>query len=272
MILDYYPFGEYLTNRNFSRNKYPNSFNGKRDDGEMFGWQDYGFRNYMKAARRFDRVDPLYQEYSYLSTYQFGSNMPTVAKDIDGLEADIKFEYAKSNQFVGNGMDEEDKKIYQESFDNIVTPFATSILVGPIIGKAFQGVGYLYKAYKTENAIVKVSKAKQVLQNAEKGANFEKEGIKKLSETQDNVVEQITVKSNKSGVKTRLDAVGTDKATGKVKLTDFKSSSTAPLTKNQKIGYPEIEEAGGIIMGKGKPPYVGGTEIPPTLVDIIKPK
>ena len=60
---DYGPFGEYLTNRVFTPNAYPTSFNGKRDDEELFGWQDYGFRNYMKGRRGFDRVDPLTADY-----------------------------------------------------------------------------------------------------------------------------------------------------------------------------------------------------------------
>ncbi|MBN8703792.1 MAG: hypothetical protein J0M08_12060 [Bacteroidetes bacterium] len=85
---DYGAFGEYLTNRNFNRNEYPNSFNGKRDDNELFGWQDYGFRNYLKGTRRFDRHDELFinKKYPELSPFQFGSNNPIQNIDVDGLE------------------------------------------------------------------------------------------------------------------------------------------------------------------------------------------
>ncbi len=65
--------------------------------------------------------------------------------------------------------------------------------------------------------------------------------------------------------------VGTDKVTGKVKLTEDKSSSKAPLTKNQKIAFPEIKQSGAVVVGKGKAPYVGGTTIPATGVDIVRP-
>jgi hypothetical protein len=42
------------------------------------------------------------------------------------------------------------------------------------------------------------------------------------------------------------------------------------LTKNQKITHPEILKSGGTVVGKGKPPFIGGTEIPPTEVNIIR--
>ncbi len=87
---DYGPFGEYLTNRTFMPNNYPNSFNGKRDDAELNGWQDYGERFYMKYMRRInDRPDPIIvygKKYPELSTYQFASNTPISAIDLDGLE------------------------------------------------------------------------------------------------------------------------------------------------------------------------------------------
>lgn len=68
----------------------------------------------------------------------------------------------------------------------------------------------------------------------------------------------------------RLDALGTDTATSDIKLTDGKASATAPLTPNQTVVYPELEVSGGVVVGKGKPPYVGGTQIPPTKVDVIR--
>ncbi|WP_279083804.1 hypothetical protein [Gilliamella apis] len=52
---------------------------------------------------------------------------------------------------------------------------------------------------------------------------------------------------------------------------ECKSSQTAPLTKNQKVGFPELEKSGGVIVGEGKPWFEGGRIIPPTKVEIIKP-
>ena len=55
-----------------------------------------------------------------------------------------------------------------------------------------------------------------------------------------------------------------------MRLTDGKASATAPLTPNQAIVYPELEVHGGTVVGNGKPPYLGGTVIPPTKVDVIR--
>jgi hypothetical protein len=61
--------------------------------------------------------------------------------------------------------------------------------------------------------------------------------------------------------------------TNDIVLTDAKASPSAPLTPNQIIVYPELETYGGVIVGHGKTPYVSGTQIPPTQVQIIrKPK
>jgi filamentous hemagglutinin len=50
----------------------------------------------------------------------------------------------------------------------------------------------------------------------------------------------------------------------------MKASRTAPFTPNQRVVYPELELYGGIVVGKGKGPYIGGTNIPPTAVDVIR--
>ncbi|APM40388.1 hypothetical protein [Clostridium kluyveri] len=114
-----------------------------------------------------------------------------------------------------------------------------------------------------------VSKADILQQNRVNGRKFETEALEKMQESADDVVEQITIKS-KSGTRTRLDAIGIDKDTGEILIEEYKASSTAPLTKNQKIAHPEIETDGGVVVGKGKPPFIGGTEIPPTKIKIIR--
>ena len=85
---DYYPFGLEMSGRNYSLSskKYPISFNGKPDDEET-GWQDYGMRMYLKKIGRFPTVDPLTQKFPMLTPYQFASNTPIQAIDLDGLEA-----------------------------------------------------------------------------------------------------------------------------------------------------------------------------------------
>jgi RHS repeat-associated protein len=92
-----------------------------------------------------------------------------------------------------------------------------------------------------------------------------------LPQTQNNIQPQITIRSSgPSGLNVRLDAVGTDTASRAIVLTDGKASATAPLTRNQTIVYPELPVYGGTVVGAGKPPYTGGTVIPPTTVNVIR--
>jgi len=108
----------------------------------------------------------------------------------------------------------------------------------------------------------------QLEANRKQGDAFEKEVGTKLKETQSDVVKQITVKTE-SGTRTRLDFVGKEGET--IILTEAKSSATAPLTVNQSNGFPEIAKSGATVVGKGKPPFTGGTVIPPTEVTIVRP-
>jgi hypothetical protein len=110
-----------------------------------------------------------------------------------------------------------------------------------------------------------------ILKNAEKGRAFQKEIIKDLQTTQTGIREEITVVT-KSGTKTRLDAIGKDSVTGQIKISEMKSSKTAPFTKHQKLAHPEIQTSGATVVGKGKDGYEGGTEIPPTKIDVIRPE
>jgi hypothetical protein len=53
--------------------------------------QDYGERMYDPRVNRFGSVDPIAQEYPELSSYQFASNTPIQATDLDGLEKKLAF-------------------------------------------------------------------------------------------------------------------------------------------------------------------------------------
>jgi len=86
---DYAPFGSFLSERTFMSDKNPNSFNGKRDEKELSGWQDYGMRMYCRNERIFPTVDPITSKFPMLTPYQFASNTPIQAIDLDGLEASI---------------------------------------------------------------------------------------------------------------------------------------------------------------------------------------
>ncbi|OMP74586.1 hypothetical protein BW716_34585 [[Flexibacter] sp. ATCC 35208] len=69
---------------------YRYGFNGKENDNEIKGvgnQQDYGMRVYDPRVGKFLSVDPLTPKYPDLTPYQFASNMPIWAIDLDGLES-----------------------------------------------------------------------------------------------------------------------------------------------------------------------------------------
>ncbi|SDH43243.1 esterase/lipase family protein [Chitinophaga filiformis] len=71
-------------------NVYRYGFNGKENDNEVKGegsQQDYGMRVYDPRVGKFLSVDPLTKSYPELTPYQFASNTPIQAIDLDGAEA-----------------------------------------------------------------------------------------------------------------------------------------------------------------------------------------
>ena len=110
----------------------------------------------------------------------------------------------------------------------------------------------------------------QLEKNKKKGEYFANKETENFKKEADNVEKEITIKS-RDGTKTRVDAIGVDKDTGAVKIQEYKGSETAPLTKNQKTAFPQISETGGEVVGKGKGSFPGGTKIPPTKVEIVRP-
>ncbi len=64
-------------------------FNGKENNNDIKGvgnWQDYGLRVYDTRLGRFASVDPLADDYSYYTPYQFAGNNPVKFVDLDGGE------------------------------------------------------------------------------------------------------------------------------------------------------------------------------------------
>jgi RHS repeat-associated protein len=92
---DYYPFGSPMPGRVFSAGDYRYGFNGKDKDVEVSGvgnHQNYGLRIYFPRLARFLSVDPLTKNYPELTSYQFASNLPIAAIDLDGAEAQLVVE------------------------------------------------------------------------------------------------------------------------------------------------------------------------------------
>lgn len=147
------------------------------------------------------------------------------------------------------------------------------MVVGGItpIGK---GVKILKSGKKVANALdaaAQLEKRREILaKNTKAGDVFEKEmeAIIRKEKVQSELNNQVTIMT-KSGVRTRLDIAGKD-IDGKIDLIELKSSPTAPLTKNQKKAFPEIEESGAVIRSRSKPPFEYLEEIPPTKVKVIR--
>jgi RHS repeat-associated protein len=67
---------------------YRYGFNGKEKDKDLISLTayDYGFRIYNPGIGKFLSVDPLTNNYSWYTPYQFAGNTPIQAVDLDGLE------------------------------------------------------------------------------------------------------------------------------------------------------------------------------------------
>ncbi len=82
------------------------------------------------------------------------------------------------------------------------------------------------------------SQADVLANNRAQGKAFEQQEFSNFNNNNTNAVEQVTIKTL-SGTKSRVDALGLD-VNGNVVINEFKSSTSAPLTPNQKIAFPEL--------------------------------
>ena len=145
-----------------------------------------------------------------------------------------------------------------------------AVLPSSAAGKA-KAVTEVAKAVdKASDAANAAKKVEQVAKNNAKGAAFEKQIYQENPKNLVTQAQQVTIKTD-SNIKTRVDIIGKNK-NGDIVCIECKSSQTAQLTKNQKKAFPEIEKSGGTIVGKGKPGFEGGTKIPPTKVEVVRPK
>jgi RHS repeat-associated protein len=124
------------------------------------------------------------------------------------------------------------------------------------------------KATAGGSAAVKPSpRNRNITANAANGRRLERKVTRGLRKGNNNVQRQVTIKTQ-SGLRTRVDNIAT--RNGEIRVFEAKSSKAAKLTPNQKRAFAEIEKSGGVVVGKGKPGYEGGTAIPPQRVKIIR--
>jgi RHS repeat-associated core domain len=149
----YYSFG--LRISAISSKKYADTYDGKinnpflyngkemLDDDADLNWYDYGYRNYDPQIGRFMQLDPLTDNYPFLTPYQYASNDPITNIDIDGLEGGSAvggvIEGLDHAGFAGHIMDEV-----------VVTAIVKAT------GKASNGVT-IYKVIRTSFQVVKAT-------------------------------------------------------------------------------------------------------------------
>ncbi|AHB72521.1 hemagglutinin repeat-containing protein [Cronobacter malonaticus] len=112
----------------------------------------------------------------------------------------------------------------------------------------------------------------QIQQNYQKGKEFENSIYDKIKSDPNfnSPAREVTLETS-GGTKVRIDIMAKDKL-GNIVCVECKSSPVAPLTPNQKKGFPELEKGGGTVIGKGHPGFEEGARIPPTKVDIVRPE
>jgi RHS repeat-associated protein len=100
-------------------------FNGKENDDEAYGddnQQDYGMRVYDPRLGRFLSVDPIAAQYPMLSSYQFASNSPVQAIDLDGLE---RMHYTRVSD--ENGKPRLEQIGQEDIVDRVVVSYRSSV-------------------------------------------------------------------------------------------------------------------------------------------------
>ncbi len=128
-------------------------FNTVRNEVVDFVTQSDSIRDIESdVASRFLSIDPIGREYPELSPYQFGSNTPIVAIDVDGLEA----------EWMTNTIWSARERVRRESGDNAAQEFDRgvrngTIATGVVLTDIFITKGWLSRAFGTIELLNAVS-------------------------------------------------------------------------------------------------------------------
>jgi len=296
---NYYPFGlEYQGyNGTFTQlQSYTYGFQGQERQKET-GWGSFKWRNNIPELGRFFNVDPLAEKYSYNSPFAFQENKIGLGRELEGLEMtsfdmdskDPNVKYMTELDGVTNYRDSKNYQIFNETRNTILEPAITMVYsalpemaieevvvtglakIG-LFGRIWNAVKGVFKGSESATeTTLSTTRASTLSANRARATAFEEQTKTVLEAEGKEVAEQVTVKTA-DGTKTRLDLVTKD-AQGNITCVECKSSSTAPLTPNQKKAFPQIQETGATVVGN-KGASIGlpkGSQIPPSTVEIVRP-
>ena len=135
-----------------------------------------------------------------------------------------------------------------------------ALAVGPkFIGGRISGLAQTGSSF--ERAAVTESLPTQLQANRATGAQFQELLERYQSSRVDQFSREVSIRPNTADgpadYLVRLDGIGIDRSTQELLLFEAKGSATAPLTRNQRRGFPLIERYGGTVVGRN-----GGTAAP----------
>ncbi len=298
-LLDYYPYGEARINQQAGTFNEQKKFTGYlRDDAT--GLDYAGARYYNPSIGRFVAQDAIFQNVGgevqndwlvnpqLQNSYSYSQNNPLIYIDKDGNFPVL------AAMLIGALVGSVTSYFAQPSIANAPAvgaptntgPSTTAMLLNGALSTYVGGVTFgagavEYNAAQAYNkdlakalqggvaASSSNAKAATLQLNKAKGEAFEAQVFSETKNVLPKAQQQVTLLT-KDGTRTKLDIVSPT-GSGGYCLIECKSSSTAPLTKNQVAAFPSIAKYGAVVVGNGKPGIPGGTVIGPTKVQIIRP-
>lgn len=123
---DFYPFGlafggeSTISTFGSLSPHYLYAFQGQERQQET-GWDSFKWRNYDPSMGRFFNVDPLSEKYDDYTPYQFSSNQPIHARELEGLESsnDLNKKVSPQQRAISDKKVQEYAVAAQKSFSNV---------------------------------------------------------------------------------------------------------------------------------------------------------
>ncbi len=282
---DYYPWGGELQFVSNDSNHY--KFTGKEWDAES-GLDYFGARYYSNGLGRWITPDWAakatavpYAEFAdpqTLNLYAYVRNLPTTRYDADGHENLKPQDWGVHNDPTVTNFDRQMSGVILAGFavacpacGRVIGGLAAvhAVRTGDKKGAVLNAAAAVVPGGKLLGGLSKAAKAETLAANAARGKAFQNAVQEAKATVQTGTVQNVMVETQ-SGTRTVVDVMGRD-GTGNIALTEAKSSATAPLTPNQAAAHPEIAESGATVVGQGKGEFTGGTQVPPTKVDVVRP-